>query len=153
MADISNEILSLSGELNVPFIVLAQLNRDWEKEQGRKPRLSDLKDCGDIEQDADIVGLLYRPKLDAEQKQELSAACLQAYGKDWSKKPIRVNCLWEKNRNGMTGDSELLFERHCTRFLDYGEWIKKYGTASGELAKEEDPVSEPMPTDEQLGLD
>src|SRR3954470_8417149 len=62
IADISNGIKALAKELNVPIIVLSQLNREVEREKGRPPRLSDLRESGSIEQDADLVGLLYRPK-------------------------------------------------------------------------------------------
>src|SRR5438045_9238862 len=61
IADISNGIKSLAKELSVPIIVLSQLNREVEKEKGRPPRLSDLRESGAIEQDADLVGLLYKP--------------------------------------------------------------------------------------------
>jgi len=52
--------------MGVPVIVLSQLNRELEREKNRKPRLSDLRESGAIEQDADLVGLLYRPSSDDE---------------------------------------------------------------------------------------
>src|SRR3954469_697323 len=60
IAQISNGIKALAKELDVPVIVLAQLNRELEKDKNRKPRLSDLRESGAIEQDADLVGLLYK---------------------------------------------------------------------------------------------
>src|SRR5580692_10271915 len=64
IADISNGIKSLAKELDVPVIVLSQLNRELEKDKSRKPQLSDLRESGSIEQDADLVGLLYKPQRD-----------------------------------------------------------------------------------------
>src|SRR5438270_13813063 len=61
IADISSGIKALAKELKVPVIVLSQLNRELEREKNRKPRLSDLRESGAIEQDADLVGLLYKP--------------------------------------------------------------------------------------------
>src|ERR1044072_7056368 len=61
IADISNGVTALAKELNVPVIVLSQLNRESEKHKKRRPRMSDLRESGSIEQDADLVGLLYKP--------------------------------------------------------------------------------------------
>src|SRR5207244_8079212 len=61
IADISNGVKSLAKELKVPVVVLSQLNRELEKDKNRKPRLSDLRESGAIEQDADLVALLYKP--------------------------------------------------------------------------------------------
>src|SRR5438552_10399581 len=61
IADISNGIKALAKELRVPVVVLSQLNRELEKDKNRKPRLSDLRESGAIEQDADLVALLYKP--------------------------------------------------------------------------------------------
>ena len=61
IADISSGIKALAKELKVPVLVLSQLNRELEKDKSRKPRLSDLRESGSIEQDADVVGLLYKP--------------------------------------------------------------------------------------------
>src|SRR5713101_914444 len=93
IADISNGIKALAKELNVPVIVLSQLNREVEREKGRAPRLSDLRESGSIEQDADLVGLLYRPKLGDDEEPAAEA----------DNDAIPVNLLIAKQRNGPTG--------------------------------------------------
>jgi len=106
IADISSGIKALAKELNVPVIVLAQLNREIEKDKGRKPRLSDLRESGSIEQDADLVGLLYKP---SEGDDEDGAVT-----ENTDSRP--VNLLIAKQRNGPTGDVKLTFFNSYTRF-------------------------------------
>ena len=106
IADISSGIKALAKELNVPVIVLSQLNRELEKDKSRKPRLSDLRESGSIEQDADLVGLLYKPNAGDE---EDSATPDENEG-------VAVNLLIAKQRNGPTGDVNLTFLKPYTRF-------------------------------------
>jgi len=106
IADISSGIKALAKELNVPIIVLSQLNRELEKDKSRKPRLSDLRESGSIEQDADLVGLLYKPNAGDD---EDAAATDENDG-------IPVNFLIAKQRNGPTGDVHLTFLKPYTRF-------------------------------------
>jgi replicative DNA helicase len=107
ISDISGGIKALSKELNVPIIVLSQLNREVEREKGRPPRLSDLRESGAIEQDADLVGLLYRPAKQGEDE-ETAADPSDA---------IPVNLLIAKQRNGPANeDVNLTFLKHYTRF-------------------------------------
>src|SRR5438874_10509137 len=106
IADISSGIKALAKELNVPVIILSQLNREVEKEKGRPPRLSDLRESGAIEQDADLVGLLYRPAQNEED--EASADPSDA---------IPINLLIAKQRNGPANeDVHLTFLKTYTRF-------------------------------------
>jgi replicative DNA helicase len=105
VADISRGVKDIAKELDVPIIVLSQLNRELERDGKRKPRLADLRESGAIEQDADIVGLLYYPKMDKEDDdngyQETAA----------------VNLLIAKQRNGASGvDVALTFLKSMTRF-------------------------------------
>ena len=97
---ISSHLKAMAKELNVPVLALAQLNRAPEGREGRKPLLSDLRESGAIEQDADVVMLMYRDEY---------------YNPDTDKKNIcEVNVA--KNRTGPTGSIELAFLREFTRF-------------------------------------
>jgi replicative DNA helicase len=104
IADISSGIKALAKELNVPVIVLAQLNREIEKDKNRKPRMSDLRESGSIEQDADLVGLLHKPDTDDDE-----AAPVESDG-------LPVNLVIAKQRNGPTGDVQMTFLKPYTRF-------------------------------------
>ena len=106
IADISSGVKSLAKELKVPVIVLCQLNREIEREKGRPPRLSDLRESGAIEQDADVVGLLYKPK----------AGDDEDGGNVAEEEAVPVNLLIAKQRNGPTGDVNLTFLKSYTRF-------------------------------------
>jgi replicative DNA helicase len=108
IADISNGIKSLAKELEVPIIVLSQLNRELEKDKNRKPRLSDLRESGAIEQDADVVGLLYKPSSGDDDDSSASTGEEQD--------AVAVNLLIAKQRNGPTGDVNLTFLKSFTRF-------------------------------------
>ncbi len=104
IAEISSGIKALAKELNIPVIVLSQLNRDPDKRGGGKPRLSDLRESGAIEQDADVVLLLVRSEIyeeDDEKKQ-------QEKGK--------ADIIIAKQRNGPTGEVTLAFLSEFTRF-------------------------------------
>ena len=104
ISDISTGIKELAKELNVPIIALAQLNRDIEKDKTRKPRMSDLRESGALEQDADIIGMLYEPNRDGDDgKQEQSNA-------------REVNLLTVKQRNGPKGETRFTFMTDYTRF-------------------------------------
>lgn len=102
ISDISSGLKALAKELRVPVIVLSQLNREIEKDKSRKPRLSDLRESGSIEQDADLVGLLYKPDAGEDDEPEGDG--------------IPVNFLIAKQRNGPTGDVNLTFLKPYTRF-------------------------------------
>ena len=107
VAEISAGLKSLAKELKVPVVVLAQLNRGPETRAGKEagiPRMSDLRESGSIEQDADMIGLLYRSDYyaeDEDQRQQLAG---------------QANLHLAKNRNGPTGDIPLRFEAELMRF-------------------------------------
>ncbi len=104
IAEISSGIKALAKNLGVPIIVLSQLNRELEKDKSRKPRLSDLRESGAIEQDADLVGLLYKPGGADDDGDEAESEAEQ------------INLLIAKQRNGPTGDVRLTFLKGFTRF-------------------------------------
>jgi replicative DNA helicase len=111
IAEISAGLKGLSKELNVPIIVLAQLNRSVESRKGQRPVLSDLRESGSIEQDADIVGLLTREdyaggKMEAEDEETAA------------KKKGQAVLIIAKNRNGPTDDVPLRFIDHAMRFME-----------------------------------
>jgi replicative DNA helicase len=105
IADISNGVKALAKELKLPVIVLSQLNREMEKEKNRKPRMSDLRESGAIEQDADLVAMLYKPNSGDDEE-----------GPGPEQEAVPVNLLIAKQRNGPTGDVHLTFLKSCTRF-------------------------------------
>jgi len=106
ISDISSGIKALAKELKVPMLVLSQLNRELERDKSRKPRLSDLRESGAIEQDADVVGLLYKPNA-GEDDDNVTAE---------EPEGLPVNLLIAKQRNGPTGDVNLTFLKPYTRF-------------------------------------
>jgi replicative DNA helicase len=105
IADISSGLKALAKELKVPVLVLSQLNRELERDKSRKPRLSDLRESGAIEQDADLVGLLYKPNRDEDEDSKEDQDAGEA-----------VNLLIAKQRNGPTGDVHLTFLKPYARF-------------------------------------
>jgi len=108
IADISNGVKALAKELRVPVIVLSQLNREMERDKNRQPRMSDLRESGAIEQDADLVAMLYRPDTKSDDE-----------GGGASPEPtdgVPVQLLIAKQRNGPTGEVPLVFLKGYTRF-------------------------------------
>ncbi|MDI9370199.1 MAG: replicative DNA helicase [Synergistaceae bacterium] len=105
VAEISRTLKGVARELNTPVIALSQLSRAVEQRTEKRPQLSDLRDSGAIEQDADTVMLLYRPGYyDA-----------TVPGED---EDIRAFVSLSKNRNGPTGEVSLLFFKEYTRFVN-----------------------------------
>ena len=99
---ISRSLKGLARELNVPLVAASQLSRAVEQRHDKKPILSDLRDSGAIEQDADVVIFLYRDEL---------------YNPDTELKNI-ADVMVSKHRHGPTGTVQLFFRKHLAQFVD-----------------------------------
>jgi replicative DNA helicase len=104
VAEASRGLKALAKELDVPVVVLSQLNRSSEKEN-RAPKLADLRESGSIEQDADVVLMLARPKDTPDEKFQVAAESMEL--------------IVAKQRNGPVGEQRLTFLRDFTRFENY----------------------------------
>ncbi len=100
ISEITRQLKVMAKELNVPVILLSQLSRGVESRNDKRPMLSDLRESGSIEQDADIVLFLYR----------------DAYYNKESPRQNISECIVAKNRHGETGTVELIWDGQYTRF-------------------------------------
>lgn len=110
VSDITRTLKVAAKELNVPIILLSQLSRAVELREDHKPILSDLRESGSIEQDADIVLFLYNP----EKYNDIQS----------TDEPGTVYLLISKHRNGSTGEVRLKWVGEYTMFLNYDEKVK-----------------------------
>ena len=110
VSDISRNLKILAKELNVPVLALSQLSRAVESEK-RRPQLSDLRESGAIEQDADIVMFIHRPDVGAKEK-DLEGGKIQ---------PNVAELIIAKHRNGAQGMVKLYFKAECTKFINFND--------------------------------
>ena len=108
------EISEISRAMNIPVIALSQLNRALEARQDKRPMMSDLRESGAIEQDADMIFLLNRPAKYGIEKVETDG------GREISSQGILM-CDIAKQRNGATGEVMLMHNNTVTRIWDYDE--------------------------------
>ncbi len=119
LTEITTGLKALAKELNVPVVALSQLSRQVESRDDKRPQLSDLRESGSIEQDADVVMFVYReeyylknrePNAGSEEHIKWMSAMERAHG--------RAEVIIGKQRHGPTGTVELAFEAEMTRFSD-----------------------------------
>ena len=124
IAEISRQLKLLARELQIPIIALSQLNRSLESRANKRPMLSDLRESGAIEQDADIIMFVYRKDFYKEQEAKEQRARDEAEGRAsgdapaFVSKPIEdAEIIIGKNRNGPTGAVEMSFDKAHSRFI------------------------------------
>ena len=113
---ISRQLKKLAKELHIPVIALSQLSRSVEQRQDKRPVLSDIRESGSIEQDADIVAFLYRDDYYRDERDEDDEGEVEAEEDNGE-----VEVIIEKNRSGPRGTVKLMFSKPYNRFsnLDY----------------------------------
>lgn len=102
ISKLTRNLKIMAKEFNVPIILLSQLNRSAEQREGHKPMLSDLRESGSIEQDADIVMFLFR----------------EGYYNKEVEHPYISQCILAKNRHGSTGEVDLRWDGQFTKFAN-----------------------------------
>ena len=110
LSQIAIDLKTLATELNVCVLVTAQVGRQVETRENKRPMMSDLKDCGSIEQEADVVAFIYRESYyamkDLTEVERLSREMLQE----------EVEVIFEKNRDGSTGTIKLGYTAALSTF-------------------------------------
>jgi len=124
IAEISRGLKLLARELDMPIIALSQLNRSLESRANKRPMLSDLRESGAIEQDADIILFVYRDEFYLEQEEKEKEKRASAEGKEYKSTHVfnklqeKAEIIVGKNRNGETGSVDVLFQKQHSRFED-----------------------------------
>jgi replicative DNA helicase len=123
ISEISRGLKQLARELQIPIVALSQLNRSLESRDNKRPMLSDLRESGAIEQDADIILFVYRDDVYREAMEKEREMKAKAEGKEFQatfhkKIEEETELIIGKQRNGPTGTVDLVFQKRYTRFVD-----------------------------------
>ncbi len=130
ISEITRALKALAKELDVPVLALSQLSRAVEQRENKRPQLSDLRESGTIEQDADLVMFVYReqyyhereePKQRADETEEKFQQRLERWMARGEKIHNKAEVIVAKNRNGPIGDVAMYFEGEFTRFGDLAD--------------------------------
>ncbi len=125
VSDMSRGLKLLAGELNIPIVALSQLNRALELRKDKRPMLSDLRESGSIEQDADIIMFVYREDVYRQEEEKEKKAKARSEGKEYvptyiEKPEEEGEIIVGKNRNGPLGAVKVFFRKVCASFIDGG---------------------------------
>ena len=142
MTEITTSLKALAKELNVPVIALSQLSRQVENRDDKRPQLSDLRESGSIEQDADVVMFVYREEYYLASKEPRDGTPEhEKWQNDMEQVHGKAEVIIGKQRHGPTGTVELHFEGQFTRFSDLATTaICPIGPIDAELAYAVEPA-------------
>ncbi len=134
VSTISRSLKAIAKELNIPILALSQLNRSVESREGRRPQLSDLRESGAIEQDADIVLFIHRPEYFGITEDDSGNSLIGV-----------AEIIIAKHRNGATGDIHLSFKKELAKFTDmenqFGSSFDFAQTFSSKMNHDEDSLA------------
>ena len=153
VSTISRSLKQLAKELEIPVIALSQLNRSLENRDGKRPQLSDLRESGAIEQDADIVCFIHRPEYYTRSSEDASGNDIRGL----------AEFIIAKHRSGSVGDVKLRFRAKYARFENWNDNIvltedtyesKLGGGMASDSANDDNQMAEPpMPqSNDTFGL-
>jgi len=122
ITEITTGLKALAKELNVPIIALSQLSRQVESREDKRPQLSDLRESGSIEQDADVVLFVFREEYyHANRKPKEGTTEFEKWVEEGNRVVGKAEVIIAKQRHGPTGTVELAFEAEYTRFSDLAD--------------------------------
>ncbi|HZH74123.1 MAG TPA: replicative DNA helicase, partial [Mariniphaga sp.] len=131
VSTISRSLKAIAKELDIPILALSQLNRSVESREGKRPQLSDLRESGAIEQDADIVTFIHRPEYYGITEDESGNSLIGV-----------AEIIIAKHRNGATGDVHLSFKKELAKFSDmdtsFADGFSASKTFSSKMNEEND---------------
>ena len=118
VSEITQGLKAIAKEFNIPVMALSQLSRAVEQRPDKRPQLSDLRESGSIEQDADVVAFIFRESYyrERERPQEDNIAEFETWKADMQRIAHKAEVIIAKQRNGPVGSVELFFDGEFTRF-------------------------------------